>query len=106
MYLSVEGPVEDPRICVGRPGDCRSLYVTSNGIGYDAVAEILESSGIGKRNAEPDLWIEIAALEKLAQLDRPTWAEDFDAMIAFAATRGWIDDNGELVAAHLVVDED
>lgn len=105
MYLSFEGDLDDPRISVERRDDCRSLYVRSRSMTYEVVAQALEAAGAGKSYVDPDLWLEISVLRSLANTGSTSWAEDFDAMIAFAATRGWIDDSGGFVAAHLVVDE-
>jgi hypothetical protein len=52
----------------------------------------------GRGNA----WIHFDAVRRLASGNiGPTWEEDFAAMIAFARTRGWIDDERQEIQAHV-----
>ncbi|BCO60159.1 MULTISPECIES: hypothetical protein [Mycobacterium avium complex (MAC)] len=105
MYLRIEGHLDAPQISVERADDCRTLYATSRSMTYDTVARALEEAALGRSDTDPDLWLKIDALKSLASTGSESWSQEFDAMIAFAATRGWIDDSGRYVAAHLVADE-
>ena len=48
------------------------------------------------------LWWSIEAIRGLAPADRePAWDRRFDAMMAWAATQGWIDEAGTHVQVHI-----
>ena len=48
------------------------------------------------------LWIDIAFVQELAgDAASPEWQSQFDAMLAYAATKGWIDEPTNRVEAHL-----
>ena len=48
------------------------------------------------------LWMDIALVRELAGDAADTaWEERFEAMLAFAADHGWIDDAGNRVEAHI-----
>lgn len=55
---------------------------------------------------DPDgehVWIDVARLREagLAGTDAPDFGERFDGMIAYAAKKGWLDESGERVRAHI-----
>jgi hypothetical protein len=49
------------------------------------------------------VWIDVARLRDagLAASDAPDFGDRFDAMIAYAATKGWLDESGTRVRAHI-----
>lgn len=49
------------------------------------------------------VWIDVARLRAagIAAADAPDFAERFDGMIAYAATKGWLDESGTRVRAHI-----
>jgi hypothetical protein len=49
------------------------------------------------------VWIDVSRLraDGIAQVDDPTYAERFDAMIAYAQRKGWLEADGTRVRAHL-----
>lgn len=82
-------------------------------------AENLKGLGVSLRSCSPDeaghllgelgrlkdehVWLDIARLRALSPLaGDPDWLAGFDGVMAYAATRGWIDDSGARVRAHLV----
>lgn len=47
-------------------------------------------------------WLDIAQLRALSPLaDDPEWNTGFDATMAYAASKGWLDETGTNVRAHL-----
>jgi hypothetical protein len=61
------------------------------------VAEAL--AGLGTVEGE-HAWLDPAAVTALAGEVGQRWRADFDAMIAYAASKGWTDDGGR-VRAHI-----
>jgi len=49
------------------------------------------------------VWIDVGSLRDrgLAYVDDPTYPERFDAMIAYAQRKGWLDADGKRVRAHI-----
>jgi hypothetical protein len=49
------------------------------------------------------VWIDVARLREqaIAQADDATYSERFDAMIAYAQRKGWLDADGTRVRAHI-----
>lgn len=50
------------------------------------------------------VWLDIDELRTLAepQATTPGWRDDFSQMIAYARGKGWLDDSGRAVRAHVV----
>jgi hypothetical protein len=47
-------------------------------------------------------WLDIAQLRALSPLaDDPEWNTGFDATMAYAGSKGWLDESGTKVRAHL-----
>jgi len=48
-------------------------------------------------------WVSVRELRTAcAREGDPAWVREFDAMVAFAASKGWIDDTGTQLRAHVV----
>lgn len=49
------------------------------------------------------VWVDVANLRAaaLARVDDPGYGERFDAMIAYATSKGWLDESGTHVRAHI-----
>ncbi len=68
-----------------------------------AVGALLAEAGGGRAAQEPDhVWVAIDTVRLLAadQVGED-WAERFDAMVAYAATKGWLDEAGTHIKAHI-----
>ncbi|MCT2581603.1 hypothetical protein [Actinophytocola gossypii] len=92
MYVRVNAgtaSVEDVR-------NLRQLHVELAGIDDRAAAEALAGAGLGELDGD-HAWLRIAALRAAGE---DAWRAEFDAMIEYARTKGWVD--GERVRAHVV----
>lgn len=68
-----------------------------------AIGTLLEEIGGGRDAEDPDhVWIAIDTVRLLAadQVGED-WAEQFGAMVAYAATKGWLDDEATHIKAHV-----
>jgi hypothetical protein len=75
------------------------LHATSEGVDGTQYGE--DSCGPG-----PDadhVWVDVEWLRRnaTAQVTDPTFGERFEAMIAYAASKGWLDESGRRVRAHI-----
>jgi|SRR5580704_14773770 hypothetical protein len=59
----------------------------------------------GQLATDDHAWINIDALRaESGHADDLEWAAGFDGMIAYATSKGWVDESGERVRAHLEFD--
>jgi hypothetical protein len=66
----------------------------------ESIARALEAAGAGHLDGE-EAAIDVGWLRKCTA-DRPAkWQKDFDAMLAYAASKGWMDERRTKVTAHL-----
>ena len=78
----------------------REFHVAIDGDVPAAVAAFAGRSAPSERDNH--LWIDIAFVQELAgDAATPEWQSQFDAMLAYAATKGWIDEPTNRVEAHL-----
>jgi hypothetical protein len=67
------------------------------------VGGTLRAAGWGDGAAGDHAWVSIAALRGAAAGAVPaSWQADFDAMVAFAASKGWVDAAGTHLQGHVV----
>jgi hypothetical protein len=88
--------VRDGRVELERPEDLEGFKVVVHGNDATALAEV--GRLIGRDNA----WIHMDAVRRLASGHvGPGWEGEFQGMIEFARTRGWIDDDRREIQAHV-----
>ncbi|WP_116997075.1 hypothetical protein [Desertimonas flava] len=68
------------------------------------VGAVLATHGWGRPAATGDVMISVARLRAAGPADG-TWRSGLDGMVAYAASKGWLDAEGSHIQAH-VVDED
>ena len=90
--------IEDGGVHMQDPSDFKAFKVVVQE-GEDASAV----SAVG-RLADPDTaWIEVDQVRNLAgeAAGVPGWEDDFAAMLAYARTKGWLDEAGTSIQAHV-----
>jgi hypothetical protein len=84
-------------IRLNEPGELRSLKAvvvcSERGIEWPAAVA----------RHDEHVWIRIDALRRLAAEAGvgPDWQSDFDAVLEFAGSRGWVDEEEQVVRAHV-----
>ena len=90
--------VEDGGVRMVDPSDFKAFkVVVKQGEDPAAIAPV-------GRLADPDTaWIGVDAVRNLAGAAAtvPGWEDDFAAMLAYARTKGWLDDTGTEIQAHI-----
>ena len=83
--------------------DCARLHVTADDLDDDEAGNALRRAELGRAGEAAHVWLAIDALRAAARADASNldWDKRFDAMIAFARSKGWLDASGEFVAAHI-----
>lgn len=81
-------------------GNFREFHVAVDGDVAGAVAACGGRAGASERDNH--LWIDIAFVRELAgDAADAEWEAQFDGMLAYAASKGWIDDATDRVEAHI-----
>jgi hypothetical protein len=97
---------EPPSVVLAEPEDCERFQVTvSGGADRSAVAGALAESGLGRLDDDASgahAWIFVSAV-RLAAAGRvgPDWPAAFEAMLAYASSKGWLSAGGEEIRAHV-----
>jgi hypothetical protein len=75
--------------------DLRRLHVE--------VADGTAAEVAGRVDGADHVWLDVAALRAAGQAKAgdPGWAERFDSMIDYARSKGWLDEAGTAVRAHI-----
>lgn len=98
VYLSQAGAPS--AVALAEPEDLKAFkLVATGGSPADLPAAI---SAVGKIDDDGYAWVEVAALRELAAdlADDAKWNEEFDAMVSYAGSKGWVSDDGGSVRAH------
>jgi hypothetical protein len=86
------------------PDDVTSFHaVCPAGLGYGALAEIVQKEDLGEiLPAGGHLMVPLGTVRRMAAgRVGPDWEQKFDAMVAYAARKGWLSEDGTKVRAHL-----
>ena len=91
-------------ITVSNADNCDDLDVLARGTSRDEVTRQLARTGLGALADDGTVALDVAALHTLASRAAISsdWQQSWDAMISYAATKGWLSADGAQVLAHLV----
>ena len=71
-------------------------------LGDAATVEAALPADVGRLLPSGEALIEIGAVRRLAAGQVPDgWDADFDAMVGYAKSKGWLDERGEAIQAHI-----
>ena len=100
MFVRLSGPGNGAELV--DPADCKRFHV-EYGVAGTAPGDVAAALGDWADGATDDhVWIRVAAV-RAAAAGRvgPGWEADFDGMVAFARTKGWLNATGDAIAAHV-----
>ena len=100
MFVLVSGTNGEALASVEDPGNLRQLHAEFRGVGDEAAAGAMAAAGLGTVDGE-HAWLDAAAL-RAAGDGSQAWVTGFDAMLAYAAGKGWTSEDGARVRAHIV----
>jgi hypothetical protein len=86
------------------PGDVTSFHaVCRAGLGHSELVDIVRRENLGEfLPAGGHLMVPVETVRRLAAGQvGPDWEQNFDAMIDYAARKGWLSEDGARVRAHL-----
>ena len=90
------------------PDDVTSFHaVRPAGLGQGELAEIVQKEDLGEILPAGDhLMVPLGTVRRMAAgRVGPDWEQKFDAMIAYAARKGWLSEDGTKVRAHLEAEQ-
>jgi hypothetical protein len=100
MFVLVSGDGGSARATVEDAQNLKQLHAEIRGVDDGAAAEALRTAGLGRIDGD-HAWLDTAAL-KTAGDGSSGWTVDFYAMLAYAKTRGWTNDDESQVRAHII----
>jgi hypothetical protein len=103
MYLSITSHADPADVALIEPEDYTRLHVAVPAhMSLDTLEVALHRKGIGHVASSSQVWLSISALKAIATAGDADRARQFDDMVAFAQTKGWVDDTGTHVQAHVI----
>jgi len=104
MIVEVVGGADEvPEVRVADVEDLTRLHLAVGALTDEDVDSALRGAGMGRLVDGENGVLDVAALRAAAQpkATSPTWAEDFDGMVSYAAEKGWAADDGAGLKVHV-----
>ena len=102
MIIDIDLTGETAVIGLTEPEDCKRFHVAARGGDPAALEAALEVNAVGRLLPSGDAFIDTAAVGRMAEgRVSPGWSDDFAAMLAYAETKGWLDDSRTAIQAHV-----
>ena len=100
MIVLVTGEAGGATATVTDARNLRQLHAEFRGVDDAAAAEALRTAGLGAVDGD-QVWLDAEAL-RAAGDGTSGWTVDFYAMLAYAKTRGWTNEDSSKVQAHII----
>ena len=102
MFVQVDLAVMPPVLSLEEPDDTKRFHVTvTGGDSYALLFGALVDGAAGRLEGE-DAWITVDAVRRMARgRVGPSWDDELQAMLDFARSKGWLDEHGNAIRAHV-----
>jgi hypothetical protein len=102
MFVQIDLATMPPVVTLEEPGDTKRFHVAvTGGDDYPMVFGALVDAAAGRLEGD-DAWITVDAVRRMARgRVEPSWDEELDAMLDFARSKGWLDEQGNAIRAHI-----
>lgn len=102
MYVRVDVGVQPPVVTLEEPDDCTRFHLAvAGGRDLARVFGALVDAAAGRLEADHAL-VTIDAVRRMAAgRVGDDWGERFDGMLGYAKGKGWIDETGNAIQAHI-----
>jgi hypothetical protein len=103
MVIVVDLQQGDPApVSLRDPDDCGRFHVEVIGPRDDArLGHALVDADVG-RVVDEHAFVDIGAVRRMAAgWVGESWADDFEKMVAYARSKGWLDETGNAIQAHV-----
>ena len=89
-------------VTLDHPEDCRRFHVRVRGGTEAALEEALARCDVGHVSESGHVMVEVAAVRRLAEgRVAGSWTEQFSGLLSYADSKGWLDDGGRRIRAHV-----
>lgn len=102
MFVRVDVAVQPPVVTLEEPDDCRRFHLAvAGGTDLGRVFGALVDAAAGRLEGDHAL-VTIDAVRRMAKgRVGDDWDGRFDGMLAYARGKGWIDETGHAIQAHV-----
>ena len=104
MIVEVVGGTDEvPEVKVVDVDDLTGLHLALGAVTDEEADGALRGAGLGRLQDAETGFLDVAALRAAAQphATAADWAEQFDEMVAYAASKGWAADDGAGLQVHV-----
>ena len=102
VIIDVDLTGATPAVGLAEPEDCQRFHVTVRGGDAARLGAALEADGVGRLLPSGVAMIDMAAVRRMALGRVPDgWDDEFAGMLKYAETKGWVDDSGTSIQAHV-----
>jgi hypothetical protein len=98
MIVAVHCAPEEPKAMLQDARNFKQFHVTVTG-DRAALAEAVTAASVGRVDGD-HVWVDRSWLEGQGPADEE-WRQGLDSMLAFAASKGWMSEDGRAVRAHV-----
>jgi hypothetical protein len=106
VYVLFDFAQDQPSVTLAEPSDFKRFHVSVKGSHTKSeLNKVLTERALGWVEGD-DAFVGVEAVRALASGEAidSTWESDFQVMLDFAETKGWLSPDGSAIRAHVVVD--
>jgi hypothetical protein len=106
MYVQIDLAPYPPVVTLEDPDNTKQFHLsiinaTSRDADWGLVFGAMVDAAAGRLEGD-DAYITVDAVRRMAEgRVSETWNEDFEAMLDYAKTKGWLDEQGIAIKAHI-----
>ena len=102
MIIDIDLTGGNSSIELVEPEDCKRFHVAARGGDAEALGAALAAENVGRLLPSGEAMIETQAVMRMAQGRVPEgWEDEFAAMLKYAESKGWLDETGAAIQAHV-----
>jgi hypothetical protein len=102
VIIDIDLTGEPAAVELAEPEDCRRFHVAVRGGDPAALGAALSARDVGRLLPSGEAMIDTAAVRRMAGGRVPEgWDDEFAAMLEYAGSKGWLDDAGGAIQAHV-----
>ena len=103
MDVVIDLNATPPGVALADPDDLGSFKVLAEAAAPDTAALARALEGVGAMSPDGHAFISVDAVRLLAgdRAGDPEWSSGFEKMLAYAGSKGWMNEAGDAIQAHV-----
>ena len=102
MIIAIDLTGEPAVVELAEPEDCKRFHVAVRGGDAAGLAAALSAAGVGRLLPSGEAMIDTTAVRRMATSRvSDGWDGEFAAMLEYAGSKGWLDETGASIQAHV-----